>query len=109
MLKVTFAQNIQVKGQVLDESGQAFPFVVIQIKGKKNVVHSNIDGLFDIDVNKKDKLIFSYVGYETAEIRVRKKDNYIIQLAPAHHKPSKKERRNTRRAIRKNGYYVYPD
>ena len=65
-----FAQNITVSGKVSDEKGEQLPGVTITVVGSTKGVISDIDGNFSIDVSAKDKLLFSFVGFESQTIDV---------------------------------------
>ena len=67
-----FAQGgIDVAGIVLDEQGQELIGVSVQIKGKQGVgVVTDFDGRFKMTgVPAGSTLVFSYIGYETREIK----------------------------------------
>lgn len=72
MSATMFAQGgIDVAGIVLDEQGQELIGVSVQIKGKQGVgVVTDFDGRFKITgVPAGSTLVFSYIGYETREIK----------------------------------------
>ncbi|MGY0391622.1 SusC/RagA family TonB-linked outer membrane protein [Bizionia sp. KMM 8389] len=59
----------QVSGTVTEE-GSSFPLpgVNVIIKGSTNGTATDFDGNYQLQVNKGDILVFSYVGYESQEI-----------------------------------------
>jgi len=59
-----------VKGRITDEQGRPVPFVNVMIKGTTIGVVSNDDGEFVINVKKGAILVFSFIGYQTAEVTV---------------------------------------
>lgn len=65
------AQNKEfiVAGTVSDDQGPLIG-VTITVQGKLGGVVTDLDGNFSIKVSKGDKLVFSYVGYETYEYLV---------------------------------------
>ncbi|MDX1941827.1 MAG: SusC/RagA family TonB-linked outer membrane protein [Saprospiraceae bacterium] len=65
-----FAQEIEVAGKVTDDKNEALPGVNILIKGTSTGTATNAQGDFTIKVNIGDKLVFSYIGYETKELSV---------------------------------------
>lgn len=72
MSATMFAQGgIDVAGIVLDEQGQELIGVSVQIKGKQGVgVVTDFDGRFKMTgVPAGSTLVFSYIGYETREIK----------------------------------------
>ncbi len=63
------AQNITVKGVVLDDTDE--PLIgatVVQKSNPKNGTVADIDGNFTISVPKGAKLLVSYVGYKSQEV-----------------------------------------
>ena len=63
-----YAQNILVKGTILDSQNEPVIGATIQEKGNKTNAVSDIDGNFQIRVAKGAKLVVSYIGMETAEV-----------------------------------------
>ncbi|MEQ8906654.1 von Willebrand factor type A domain-containing protein [Ekhidna sp.] len=60
-----------VNGTVYDDSGQGLPGVNVVIKGTSSGTTTDINGFYSIEVTgEKIILVFSYVGYETQEIKV---------------------------------------
>lgn len=65
------AQNINVKGKVVDENSLAIIGANILSKETKKGTISDIDGNFELSVPVGDKLVISFIGYETKEIAVK--------------------------------------
>ena len=62
-LSSVLAQTITVRGNVVDENGEALPGVSIVPKSApKTGTVSNIDGKFTISVRNGEKLTFSFMG-----------------------------------------------
>ncbi len=60
--------NIVVQGAVTEEeTGEPLIGVSILIKGTNNGTVTDLDGNYQIEVDKVSTLIFSYIGYETVE------------------------------------------
>lgn len=57
----------QVKGKILDNSGQSLIGVVIMVKETKKSTVSDFDGYYAIDALPGQTLVFSYVGFKTIE------------------------------------------
>lgn len=75
------AQDLRVKGKVLDENGE--PFIGATVRAKSDPTKgtlTNADGNFTITVKSGETLIISYVGYHTQEIKAAA--NLNIQLRP---------------------------
>lgn len=68
------AQKINVKGVVLDDEGIPFPGAGIVEAGTGNGVSTDLDGAFSINVQPNSTLEVSFIGYETARIKVNSKN-----------------------------------
>ena len=66
-------KKITVTGTVKDSDGMTLPGVTIQVKGTMLGFTTNLEGKFNFDLPKRDSLvlIFSYVGFQKQEVRVR--------------------------------------
>jgi iron complex outermembrane receptor protein len=62
--------NAQISGIVIDDSSQPLPGVSIIIKGTATGVSTDFDGKYTINAQMGDVLVFSFVGYDSQEIRV---------------------------------------
>ena len=71
---------IEVKGIVKDQSGNPLPGASIRVKGKNITTVSDENGAFTITAENSDKLIFSFVGYQTQEVSVNGQQNWSIVL-----------------------------
>lgn len=79
----TFAQDINVKGVVLDETDTPLIGATIQVKGNKAAgAITDFDGNFAIKAPKNGSLLISYIGYKTEEIRIQGKTSLSVKLAP---------------------------
>ncbi|GAA3566585.1 TonB-dependent receptor [Snuella lapsa] len=75
------AQNIDINGMVIDESGIAIPGVNILLKDTNKGTVSDFDGNFTLsDIQVGSTLIFSYVGYITYEEIVTNSSKLTITL-----------------------------
>ncbi|HMQ01248.1 MAG TPA: carboxypeptidase-like regulatory domain-containing protein, partial [Cyclobacteriaceae bacterium] len=63
-------QSALVTGKVSDESGLGLPGVSVQIKNTNQGTTTNADGNYTLNVPADATLVFSFVGYKTAEINV---------------------------------------
>lgn len=67
------AQNL-VKGTVVDEQGEALVGVNVLIKGTSTGTMTDMDGKFTLTVSSaNDVLVFSYLGFQTEEMRANLK------------------------------------
>jgi TonB-linked SusC/RagA family outer membrane protein len=62
------AQNRQVKGHINDEGGKPVAGASIHVKGSNITVLSDDRGDFAVTAAAGDKLVISYVGYQTVEL-----------------------------------------
>ena len=60
--------SAQITGTVLDEDGEPLPGASVVVKGTTTGSTTDFDGLFSIDAEVGDKLVISYIGYETKEV-----------------------------------------
>jgi hypothetical protein len=81
----SFSQNILIKGQVKTKADSVLSGVSVTIKGTESLAVTNKDGEFAISVPRLPAvLIFSYVGYKTQTLNIKKADTarYVsIKLA----------------------------
>jgi len=70
--------TVNVKGTVLDESGETLAGVNITQKGTSNGTATDADGKFGITVPKGAVLVFNYIGFASQEIVV--KDGSPLQI-----------------------------
>jgi len=79
---IAFAQNAHVKGVILDTENH--PVADVNISYLGNVVQSNQNGVFDIEVpaNKKVSLIFTHVSLKMMSLTVSLKPNEVFLFNP---------------------------
>jgi iron complex outermembrane receptor protein len=71
----------QVKGKVIDESGETLPFINVLEKGTNNGVSTNDQGEFELKVKKIPvTLVFSSVGFSTLEKTIYKGETITVTL-----------------------------
>lgn len=76
-----FAQNIDVKGTVVDALGEGLPGANVAIKGANTGVITDLYGKFKISVpNAKTVLIFSFIGYQQQEVTIGSQRDLLIEL-----------------------------
>ncbi len=74
------AQQMTVTGTITDaETGETLPRVNVLIKGTTTGVISDLDGVYRIQANRGDTLVFSFVGFNPIE-RVVSSANMDVQL-----------------------------
>ncbi len=75
---------ITITGTVKDDKGQPLPGVTVTEKGKENMVVSGTGGDFRMVVTDQSAiLVFSYVGYQRQEIKIRSGTDIDVTLSPA--------------------------
>ncbi|HNX78527.1 MAG TPA: TonB-dependent receptor plug domain-containing protein, partial [Prolixibacteraceae bacterium] len=81
VISVVSAQNrITVKGQVTDNQNQGIPGVTVVVKGTTTGVITDLDGMYTLQTDPNATLVFSFVGYKSAEIPVDGKTTINHQL-----------------------------
>ena len=63
-------QQIEVKGTVVDNTGEPLIGVSVQIVGKQGGVVTDIDGNFAIKAERGQQLKFSYIGFTDQILKV---------------------------------------
>ena len=71
-----------VSGRVVNEQGEALPGVVVRC-GNQNV-QTDINGEFRVNVNRGDRLTFSYIGYNTVTKSADDKDIKVVMKEDSH-------------------------
>ena len=74
------AQERTVTGTVLDETNQPLPGASILVENTSRGVSTDFDGNFEINVSDGEVLVVSYVGYESARVRITAESNYTVIL-----------------------------
>ena len=76
MASPSFAQNPVsqekeiINGIVLDEDGNPFPSVTVNIQGTENGAQTNLYGNYSINVSIGETLTFSFSGYKSQDVKV---------------------------------------
>ncbi|WP_158563279.1 SusC/RagA family TonB-linked outer membrane protein [Chitinophaga silvatica] len=84
--KATASQQEQatISGRITDQQGNALPGVTILVKGTSKGIQSTADGSYTIsNINIPATLVFSFIGFETQEIKVNKStvENIKLQIS----------------------------
>ncbi|WP_299180457.1 von Willebrand factor type A domain-containing protein [uncultured Aquimarina sp.] len=78
---ITMGQELTITGTVTDASNNdPIPGVNIIIKGTNKGVQADFDGKYSIQTNIGNILTFSFIGYETEEVKI-KQDSSIVNVA----------------------------
>lgn len=68
--QVSLAQVKNVKGVITDSDGMPLPGASVAVQGAQKGTTTDFDGLYSIEAQKGQTLVFSYVGLETQSIVV---------------------------------------
>ena len=76
------AQKIQVKGNLVDGTGEPLIGATVKVKGNASVgAVTDLDGNFSISVpSENSTLVFTYVGMKTKEVKIGKKRELKLTL-----------------------------
>ena len=67
-----FAQNMSVRGKVVDENGEPLIGASVLVKGTQNGQITNLEGVFSFaNLKKTDVLVISFVGMQKTEAAVK--------------------------------------
>jgi TonB-linked SusC/RagA family outer membrane protein len=76
------AQDLTIKGKVIDEGGLPVPGAGVLIKGTTNATSSDMDGNFQIKADSNGTLVFSFVGYGTVQEAIKGRTTINVKLNP---------------------------
>ncbi|MCC9016189.1 MULTISPECIES: SusC/RagA family TonB-linked outer membrane protein [Flavobacterium] len=68
--QVSLAQVKSIKGVITDSDGMPLPGASVAVQGGQKGTTSDFDGVYSIEVQKGQTLVFTYVGLETQSIVV---------------------------------------
>lgn len=77
-----FAQDITVKGVVVDETNTPLIGATVQVKGGKGGAITDFDGNFTVNAPKNGTLSISYIGYKAQDIKIQGKTKLSIKMNP---------------------------
>lgn len=81
--QVSLAQVKSVKGVITDSEGMPLPGASVAVQGGQKGSSTDFDGLYTIEVQKGQTLVFTYVGLETQSIVVGDAATINVKLLPA--------------------------
>ena len=76
------AQDVSIKGKIIDENGLPIPGVSILIKGTSKVTVSDMDRSYQLKANSNGTLVFSFVGYATVQEAIKGRSTIDVKLKP---------------------------
>ncbi|MDD3037406.1 TonB-dependent receptor [Bacteroides sp.] len=77
-----YAQEIAVKGVVVDETNTPLIGVTIQVKGTATGGITDFDGNFSVNAKKGATITISYIGYQTQEFKFNGQNSINIKMMP---------------------------
>jgi TonB-linked SusC/RagA family outer membrane protein len=77
------AAEKKVTGKITDPNGAPLSGVTVTIKGTSKATTTNEQGVFTITADDNDVIVFSYVGFESQEIKVGDKTQFNLSLVSA--------------------------
>src|SRR5260221_2549021 len=78
------AQQKTITGTILSEDNKTpLSGVTIKVKGTRRTVQTDVNGNFSIKINPGETLQFSYVGYQSLEIKPGTSDTIAVNLKPS--------------------------
>lgn len=81
-VSLAFAQDAQVRGTVSDETGFPLPGVTVLLKGTTKGTTTDMDGKFTISAPSTGVLVFSFIGYNAAEVTIGNQSQINVSLDP---------------------------
>ncbi|HUW93920.1 MAG TPA: carboxypeptidase-like regulatory domain-containing protein, partial [Bacteroidales bacterium] len=77
---VAIGQDLTISGTVSEESGDPLPAVTVSIKGSAMGTVTDMNGGYTIKAPAGSVLVFSFVGMETYEVRVKDQTTINVTL-----------------------------
>jgi len=78
--KATQQKKRSVTGHVVDEKGSPIIGATVSEKGQSNGTITDFDGNFKINLEGKETLVITYIGYKTQEIALNGRSDITIRL-----------------------------
>ncbi|MCM4151796.1 SusC/RagA family TonB-linked outer membrane protein [Arenibacter sp. N53] len=80
IVQLSFAQEKTISGTVTDQDGLPLPGVNILVEGTTTGTQSDFDGLYTIEANVGEVLVFSYIGQKNARMTVGASSTINVQM-----------------------------
>lgn len=74
-----FAQQMTVKGLVKDTTGEPIIGANVVVKGTTNGTITDFDGNFQLNANKGDIIVISFIGYQSQEVPAAPSLNILLK------------------------------
>ncbi|QAA81579.1 SusC/RagA family TonB-linked outer membrane protein [Aequorivita sp. H23M31] len=82
VVQLTFAQQKTITGNVTDDNGVPLPGVNVIIKNTNSGTQTDFDGNYSLQASVGQTLVFSYVGYDSPEIKIGASNSINVKMAP---------------------------
>ncbi len=82
VVQLTFAQQKTITGNVTDDNGVPLPGVNVIIKNTNSGTQTDFDGNYSIQASVGQVLVFSYVGFDSPEVKVGGSNSINIKMSP---------------------------
>ena len=73
-------QRADVRGKVIDASGEALIGVSVRVKGSETGASTDVNGNFSLNAPDNATLVFTYIGYVTQEVAVNARTTVNVTL-----------------------------
>jgi Ca-activated chloride channel family protein len=81
MICTASLQAETIKGKVSDPNSDPIFGATVKVKGSATFTTTDFDGNYKIEASPKDVLIFSYTGYDTKTVKVKKQTEINVKLS----------------------------
>ena len=80
---VVYAQNVTVKGTVIDDQKLPIPGVSVVVKGTTNGVQTDASGNYTLSAPGNATLVFSFIGFNNQELTINNRTTLNVTLLPS--------------------------
>lgn len=80
---VAYAQNVTVKGTVIDDQKLPIPGVSVVVKGTTNGVQTDASGNYTLSAPGNATLVFSFIGFNNQELTINNRTTLNVTLLPS--------------------------
>ncbi|WP_255490575.1 TonB-dependent receptor [Dysgonomonas sp. 511] len=77
-----YAQQLTIKGKILDETETPLIGATVSVVGKTVGVSADANGEFSIKAARGETLQFSYIGYESQSMKITNQNSLVIRMQP---------------------------
>ncbi len=82
-VQISFAQEKNISGKVLDKDKEALPGVNIVVKGSKRGTQTDFDGNYSIKAKTGETLVFSFLGMKDKEVVIGASSSVNVSMESA--------------------------